>query len=193
MLALLKTSYFLFGILISFVLFILWLRIALRFLKVSHLHPIFQSILRLTNPIVSPFAALLGPQAVGTLSHRIDWAAVVVLLLAEFIQYIVMGFFQYNSMIKLSTLGILVAADLIIQPLTLLFYAVLIRVLISWFNPNWNHPLTEILRLLTEPLLKRAREIIPISGGLDFSPVLVLIGLKALSIFIIYSLPIHHL
>lgn len=193
MLALLKTGYFLFTLLMSFVIFVLWLRIALRFFKVSHLHPFFQNILRITNPIVRPFSSLLGEWGSGTLSRRIDWAAIVVLLLAEFIKYLGIGFFQYSSVIKLSLLGILILADLIVQPLTLLFYAVLIRALISWLNPNWNHPLTEVLRLLTEPLLKRARDIIPVSGGLDFSPVLVLIGLKTVTIFIIYSLPLQSL
>ena len=63
-----------------------------------------------------------------------------------------------------------VLADLIIQPCNLLFYAIIIRVIMSYANPGWQHPLADFLRLLTEPLLILGRKIIPDISGFDFSP-----------------------
>ena len=47
-----------------------------------------------------------------------------------------------------------------------LFYMILIRVIMSFVNPHWQGPLADFLRLLTEPLLKLGRRVVPdISGA----------------------------
>ena len=82
-----------------------------------------------------------------------------------------------------------VLADLIIQPCNLLFYAILIRVIMSYVNPKWQHPATDFLRIITEPLLILGRKIIPDISGFDFSPIIMMIILKIITLFIGASLP----
>ena len=57
---------------------------------------------------------------------------------------------------------------------TVLSWAILIRVLLSWI-PNLNpyHPAVQLLRQITDPILEPARRIIPPVGGLDISPIVV--------------------
>ena len=61
----------------------------------------------------------------------------------------------------------------------------------SWINPRWQHPLADLLRLVTEPLLRLGRRIIPDISGFDFSPYVMLIMLKVITLFISESLPMH--
>lgn len=64
---------------------------------------------------------------------------------------------------------------------TVLTWAILIRVLISWI-PNLDpyNPIVRLLRQITDPVLEPARRIIPPLGGIDISPIVVIIVLQLL-------------
>src|SRR6185295_3091630 len=70
----------------------------------------------------------------------------------------------------------------VLAVLHLYFIALLVYVLLSWINPGVNHPLTRVLSGLCDPLLRPVRRIVPIIGGFDLSPLIVLIALQALAI-----------
>ncbi len=55
---------------------------------------------------------------------------------------------------------------------------VLARVLISWVNIDPYSPIARVLYDLTEPLMAPVRNMLPTAGGLDFSPIVVLILLR---------------
>jgi len=68
--------------------------------------------------------------------------------------------------------------NLLLQALS---WAILIRVLLSWIpGLNQDNPLVRILRQVTDPILEPARRFIPPIGGLDLSPVIVLLLLQLL-------------
>ena len=53
---------------------------------------------------------------------------------------------------------------------------VLIRVILSWVAPSMNNQFSRILYRATEPVLGPIRRAVPpIGGGLDLSPVIVII------------------
>ena len=56
-------------------------------------------------------------------------------------------------------------------------YIVLGSVLVSWIQLPRDHPIMRIFDTLVEPALKPIRSILPASGGLDFSPIVLLFGL----------------
>jgi len=58
---------------------------------------------------------------------------------------------------------------------TLLNLIIIVRVLLSWLNPNPYHPAVVFIYKVTEPILRPIRSILPTAGGLDFSPVVALI------------------
>lgn len=58
--------------------------------------------------------------------------------------------------------------------------AVLAAVVMSWVRLDSRHPLARIVYTLTEPVLAPIRQVLPSMGGLDFSPVIVLLALRAL-------------
>lgn len=59
-----------------------------------------------------------------------------------------------------------------------LFILILARVILSWVNVS-SYQLYQIRDLvfrLTEPILAPVRRLLPATGGIDFSPMIVLIG-----------------
>ena len=64
---------------------------------------------------------------------------------------------------------------------SLLWVLVMGRVLISWIDPTGRGRLASALFQLTEPLLAPIRRLLPPTSGLDFSPLILLLVLGALT------------
>ena len=68
------------------------------------------------------------------------------------------------------------------SPLQLLVNAyslvVFVRVIVSWIQLPPNNPVVHYSRVLTEPLLEPIRKLLPAGGGLDFSPLILLLLLR---------------
>ena len=73
--------------------------------------------------------------------------------------------------------------------LTVYLWIVIARALISWVNPDPYNPIVRFLFNATEPLLVWIRRRLPLSfGGVDFSPLLVLVAIYFLQGFLVQSL-----
>ncbi|HLV65390.1 MAG TPA: YggT family protein [Polyangiaceae bacterium] len=57
---------------------------------------------------------------------------------------------------------------------------VLAAVVVSWLQLSPDHPVVRFTAALTEPLLAPIRRVLPAFGGFDFSPMVLLLGLRAL-------------
>jgi YggT family protein len=69
---------------------------------------------------------------------------------------------------------------------TALWLIVLGRVLLSWVNPTFSGPVARFLFETTEPLLAPIRRLLPQSGMLDFSPMVLLLLLGVLMQLVIF-------
>src|SRR4029450_5566539 len=70
------------------------------------------------------------------------------------------------------------------------FWIVFVSALLSWVNPDPSNPIVRFLRSVTEAVLDRVRRTLPFvfAAGIDFSPLVVLLGIKFLQIFVVRSL-----
>lgn len=77
-----------------------------------------------------------------------------------------------------------------------IFWLVLIYVILGWLvafnvinlNNNFVRQLYYGITGLVEPMLAPIRRILPTAGGIDFSPIVLLIGVEVLRIFIMRDL-----
>ena len=58
---------------------------------------------------------------------------------------------------------------------------VFVRVIVSWIQLPPNNPVVHYSRVLTEPLLEPIRKLLPAGGGLDFSPLILLLLLRVIA------------
>jgi YggT family protein len=70
---------------------------------------------------------------------------------------------------------------LLIRLIDLYSLIVVAAVVVSWTNVPREHPAVRFLDQLTEPLLGPIRKVLPPMGGVDFSPLVLLIGLQLLT------------
>lgn len=71
--------------------------------------------------------------------------------------------------------------NLLLTVTQLFTYALLARVLVSWFPVNPRGQMAQVVRLLmmvTEPVLAPIRRVLPNFGGLDLSPMVVLLAIS---------------
>lgn len=68
-------------------------------------------------------------------------------------------------------------------------WVVLGRVIVSWVNADPYNPIVRFLYEATEPILGRIRRFLPMSmGGIDFSPMILVLAIVFLQSFVITSL-----
>ncbi|RRD70218.1 MULTISPECIES: YggT family protein [unclassified Desulfovibrio] len=74
--------------------------------------------------------------------------------------------------------------------LNLYFWVVIIAALLTWVRPDPYNPIVRTLRALTEPVFYRVRKWLPFtySGGMDFSPLIVLLGIELFNRIVVASL-----
>jgi YggT family protein len=73
--------------------------------------------------------------------------------------------------------------------LTLYMWIIIARAVISWVNPDPYNPIVRFLNAVTEPVLYPIRRRLPISlGGIDFSPILVILAIIFIQAFLVKSL-----
>jgi len=73
--------------------------------------------------------------------------------------------------------------------LTLYMWVIIGRAIISWVNPDPYNPIVRFLNAVTEPVLYPIRRRLPLSlGGLDFSPIIVILAIIFIQSFVVESL-----
>lgn len=73
--------------------------------------------------------------------------------------------------------------------LTIYMYIIIGRAIISWVNPDPYNPIVRFLNTVTEPVLYRIRKKLPLFfGGIDFSPIVVILAILFIQSFVIQSL-----
>jgi YggT family protein len=70
--------------------------------------------------------------------------------------------------------------------LTAYMWIIIGRAVISWVNADPHNPIVRFLYEVTEPVLGRIRRMLPMSmGGLDFSPIIVIVLIMFLQSFLV--------
>ena len=162
--------------LFTLVLVAFLLRVILPLVDAGFRNPIGEAVLKVTDPLVLPLRRLFKP--VG----RIDVAAVVALVLMQLLATVLL--LGLGGVGALALPVVVLHALRSLLDLTLQFFTVclLIYVVLSWVAPDVRNPAVQLLARVCEPVLRPVRRLLPPLGGLDLSPLLVLIALQALRI-----------
>lgn len=88
-------------------------------------------------------------------------------------------------------IGNLLKAIAVVLHYALHFYMwiVIARAVLSWVNPDPYNPIVRFIHNVTEPVLYRIRTKLPFDfGGIDFSPIIVILVIIFLQNFVVNSL-----
>jgi len=162
--------------LFTLVLVAFLLRVILPLVDAGFRNPIGEAVLKVTDPLVLPLRRLFKPFG------RIDVAAVVALVLVQLLATVLL--LGLGGVGALALPVVVLHALRSLLDLTLQFFTVclLIYVVLSWVAPDVRNPAVQLLARVCEPVLRPVRRVLPPLGGLDLSPLLLLIALQALRI-----------
>lgn len=169
---------FLLNTLFSLYIYAVLLRFLLQWVRGDFYNPVAQFLVTVTNPPLKPLRRVI-PGLFG-----IDLAAVVLLIVLELVLQLLMAMLLGQS----PAAGALIIKSLfglMSKLLTLYLVAILVVVILSWVNPYPN-AVSQLLGRITQPLLHPVRQRLPTAGGIDFSPMVVMLGLVLLQMAVPY-------
>jgi YggT family protein len=83
---------------------------------------------------------------------------------------------------------LMAVAQLINFVLSAYIWVVIARAVITWVNADPYNPVVRFLRQVTDPLLAKIRRVVPIMGGLDLSPMILILIIVFLQSFLVPTL-----
>jgi YggT family protein len=178
--SLVSTGQFLIEIVFNIFVFMVMLRFLLQWVKADFYNPMCQFLMKATNPFIIPLRRII-PGYFG-----LDFSAIVLMYIAQVISLLLMTLIAQAPFMPV--IFLIAVIQLILAFFNLFFYAILIRAVASWFNPNPCSPMFIVLMQLTEPVLEPLRKRIPMFSGMDFSPLIALILLQVLIYFMSHLL-----
>lgn len=146
-------------------------RFWMQVLRAPARNPLAQFTMALTDFAVKPLRRLLPG------FFKLDIASLAVAWIAEVVLLAILTLLQGVEIVNGTALSVILFLALV-KLLRLTVYivmgAVLLQALLSWVNPY--HPVAPFFEALTRPFLKPFQKAIPPIGGVDITPVLVLIA-----------------
>ena len=149
------------------------LRFLLQLVRADFYNPLSQFIVRATKPLLNPLRRVI-PGVSG-----MDIAAFVLTLE----QLAILGLAGVG--LQPLAAALLAIPELISLIINIFLFAILIQVVISWINPGSYNPAISLIHSLTEPMLGSVRRRMPAMGGLDLSPMVVMVGLVVLEMLLV--------
>lgn len=148
------------------------LRLILQLARADYYNPICQFLVKVTHPILRPLRRMIP--AAG----RFDTASLVLMLALQIAAVAVLLGLQGVALPAPG--GVLVLAVMRLLELLFDLYVgvILGSAVLSWVAPHSQSPLASLLYSLSEPLLQPVRRVLPAIGGLDLSPIAVLMALE---------------
>ena len=164
----------------SLILLIIFLRFLLQLVRADFYNPLSQMIVKFTNPMLIPLRRVIpGFGGLDVASLVLAFAAQYLLIM---LILVVAGYglnLPWVMMLGWSAVGLLKLV------MNIYFWGMLIMVIASWVAPNSYNPALILINQLLEPVVAPVRRIMPDMGGLDLSPLIVLLGIQVLEILLL--------
>lgn len=162
--------------------FILILRFILQYLRVNYYNPFTQFVVKATGSLVVPVRRFIPGW------RGIDFATLLVILSVTLLKLTLVTLIRYKTAPFLPGLLIWSIGDILKLTVNIYFFSMLIQVLASWVPSLSHSPMLEIIQQLTWPIIKPFKKIIPPIGGMDITPIPVIILLQLINILFTNSI-----
>lgn len=162
----------------ALLLLVVILRGVLHASRVNFYNPLSQLIVRLTNPMLAPLRGALPAKG------RIDWAVLILAVLLQSLILVGIALLAGErwALPGFTTVLIWGVIGVFALLVNLYFFVLIAMIIVSWIAPGSRHPAIELIWQISEPVMAPFRSLLPNMGGIDFSPILVFIGINVVQI-----------
>lgn len=166
-----KIGLYLVDVVAAFFVYLLLARFHFQWLRVPFRNPLGEFVIAVTNWMVAPARRVIAGVA------GLDLAS---LLLAFLLQ--ASGQWAMLAILGLvpdpANLAMVSVLELLRYSLHILVFSLILQAVLSWTNPY--NPLMPVFNALTRPFLAPIRRFLPPMGGIDLSPLVLLVLLQVL-------------
>ena len=157
------------NLIIELIVYGLMLYFIFNLLKVDYYNPVVMGFTKVITPILN-FLSFFPNKLIS------------IIFVAIAFKFLLYG---YGNKIGLSyvVLALVAGLDVIRLFFNLILYIVIGGVILSWVAPGSDHPINKLIEEISFKVLMPIRKFIPSMGGLDISPIFVLIFLQQLDYF----------
>jgi len=141
--------------------------------RIPPFNPFSQTIYRVTDWAALPLQQLIKPHG------KFDIPSLIVVWLCGFAYLFATFQFQLFNPLGMVIVGALTGLK---WWLSILFWGLIIQAILSWVNPA--APIAPLLQALTAPLLNPIRNLLPNTGAIDFSPLVLIIATQVISVLV---------
>ena len=164
----------LFGLYIAIVM----IRFLLQWARADFYNPISQFIVKVTSPVLRPMRKVI-PGYGG-----LDLSALVLAWLLKAVELALLSMLLGLGRNPLAALIWAIPA-LVGLMISIFLFGILIRVILSWVNPDPYNPAVALLNRITDPIMVPAQRLVPPISGIDLSPMVAMIGLVLLEMLLL--------
>lgn len=154
------------------------LRFLLQWTGADFYNPISQFLVKATQPPLRLLRRYIPPMG------KIDTSSLVLMVALQMLAD--WGIWMLRGVsIGIGSLTVLSLMELINLLFNVFIFSIFARALLSWLNPGSFDATSSILYSLTEPVLRIGRRFVPEMGGVDLSPLAVLLFLQLAKMIIL--------
>ncbi len=161
---------------------IILLRFLLQLARADFYNPVSQFIVKATSIPLRPLRRVIPGMA------GMDLASLVLLLGVTVIELLLLSLIANHPMPSLVGLIALALVEMLKLVIYVFLFSVFVLAILSWVSPGGYNPVANLLYQITTPLMRPARRLLPPMGGLDLSPMIVIVGLYLLILLVVHPL-----
>lgn len=151
-------------------------RFMLQLVRADFYNPVSQFVVKATSPVLNPLRRVI-PGFGG-----LDIAAIILMLVLVALKLALYFFLKGALGLPILTMVIFFIKSVANTFLNFFLFSIFVSIILSWVAQGSYNPLADLLHQITEPVMGPARKILPPMGGLDLSPMLVLLAISAIKI-----------
>lgn len=152
------------------------MRLYMQYQRIPFGNPIGRFVFALSDWIVVPLRKFIRP--VG----RIDTASAVAAYLLVLAQMALLYLLLFRGLAALGPVPVAALFGVLRLAIMGLFVLVLLYAVLSWFNPD--SPVYDLLDRVCAPVLRPFRKVLPLVGGVDLSPLALMVVLQVALILV---------
>ena len=169
-----QALFFLVTTVLELVIWVFWLRLLLQVVKADFYNPISQFVWQASR-FPTDWLQRFMPTVRG-----VNLAVCVGLALSA-LAYVYAVASLINLPVDVGSATLHGGLKLLTMLLGLYTFTLFVQAILSWVGPGTQNPAANVLWSLNEPLLRPVRNLLPPIGGLDLSPLAVILMLQVLS------------
>lgn len=169
---LMNAGIYLINLLFGLYLLAVMLRFLLQTIRADFYNPICQFLVTVTNPALKPLRRWVPGY------RGIDWPSILLMFLLQAIEICLVALLVSGQIPVAISFPVIIASKLLVLLIYIYIFVIIIQAIISWVQPGSYSPFTILLYQLSDPLVKPIKRYIPATGGIDWSPFIILILLN---------------